>query len=89
MRAYKVLLRHGILLLVGMKTASFTSVVISLIAHIQAGHVNSMLTLARLGLQECDFMDPILVSRALQTAVVDEWLGENSDHYQGFTTVDI
>ena len=29
------------------------------------------------------------MSRALRSAVVDEWLGENSDHYQGFTTVDI
>ena len=67
----------------------FTSVAISLIAHIQAGHVNGRLTLARVGLQDCDFMDPVVVSRALRTAVVDEWLGENSDNYQGFTTVDI
>ena len=44
---------------------------------------------SRIGLDENDFMDPVAESRALRTAVVDEWLGENSDHNQGFTTVDI
>jgi hypothetical protein len=52
----------------------------SLIAPIQSGHVDGQLTLARIDLHEYEFMDPVVVSRALRSAVVDEWLGENSDH---------
>ena len=64
----------------------FSSVAYTLIAHIQGGYIDGNLTLARIGSES---MDPIAVARALRSSVVMEWLGDNCDHYQGFTTVDI
>ena len=67
----------------------FTSVAMALIYHFQSGHLDANITLARLGLQEKDHGNPEAISRALRSAVVDEWLGDNADHYQGFCTGDI
>ena len=36
---------------------------------------------AKLGLHETELMDPIALSRALRTAIVDKWFGENSGFY--------
>lgn len=67
----------------------FTSVAMLLIANVNSGQIGAKETLARLGVEEKDSTDPVAVARALRSAVVDEWLGENLDHYQGFSTVDI
>ena len=67
----------------------FTSVAMGLIANINSGQIEAKAALARLGVEEKDSTDPVAVARALRSAVVDEWLGENLDHYQGFSTVDI
>jgi len=67
----------------------FTSVATALIAQLQSGHLDVKATLTRIGVQEKDCYNPVVVARALRAAVVDEWLGETSDHYQGFSSVDI
>ena len=67
----------------------FTSVAMALIHHFQSGQLDANITLTRLGLLENDHGNPEAISRALRSAVVDEWLGDNADHYQGFCTGDI
>ena len=57
-------------------------------ANINSGQIEAKAALARLGVEEKDFTDPVAVARALRSTVVDEWLGENQDNYQGFSTVD-
>ena len=67
----------------------FASVAMALIHHFQSGQLDANITLTRLGLLENDHGNPEAISRALRSAVVDEWLGDNADHYQGFCTGDI
>lgn len=38
-------------------------------------------TPSRIGVQENDYMSPVVIARALRNAMVDEWLGDNSDHF--------
>jgi len=67
----------------------FTSVAMALIRHFQNGHVNTRDILGRIGVPESDSTNVQVIARALRSALVDEWLGENSDHYQGFSLIDI
>ena len=63
----------------GMAIFLFTSVAIGLIANIHNGQQEAKATVDRIGVEEKDYTDPVAVARALRSAVVDEWLGENSE----------
>lgn len=43
---------------------------------------NVIQILARIGIDEKDYTNSKIIARALRSLVVDEWLGEHSDHYQ-------